>query len=47
MSMATVSKVWGMAAREGVGRLEVRAAFAPILVAQVIGEDYGLSEFEA
>ena len=36
-----------MAAREGVGRLRVGVAFAPILVAQVIGEDYGLSEFEA
>ena len=39
--------VWGMAAREGDGKLEVGVAFAPILVAQVIGEDSWLSEFEA
>ena len=36
-----------MAAREGVGSLEVGDAFARILVAHVVGEDSGLSEFEA
>ena len=36
-----------MAAREDVGMLEVGVAFAPILVAKVIVEDFGLSEFEA
>ena len=47
MSLATVGKVWGVAAREGVGKLEVGVAFAPSLVTQVIGEDFGLSEFAA
>jgi hypothetical protein len=36
-----------MAAREGVNMLEVGVAFAPILVAHVIGEDSRLSEFDA
>ena len=36
-----------MAARGGVGRLGVGVAFAPILVDHVIGDDIGLSEFEA
>ena len=36
-----------MAAREGVGMLEVEVVFAPILVAKVLGEDSKLSECEA
>jgi len=36
-----------MTAREGVGMLVVGVEFTPNLVAQVIGEDSGLSEFEA
>ena len=36
-----------MAAREGVGMLEVRVAFALTLVAQVIREESGWSEVEA
>ena len=36
-----------MAARGGVGRLGVGAVFAPNLVAEVIGDDSGLSECEA
>ncbi len=47
MSLATVWKVWGMTAREGVGMLVVGADFAPNLVAQVIGEISGFSEFGA
>ena len=34
--LATVCKVWGIAAREGVGKLEVGVAFAPSLVAYVM-----------
>ncbi len=47
MSRATVCKVWGMTARGGVGKLVVGVELAPNLVAQVIGEDSGISEFEA
>jgi hypothetical protein len=36
-----------MTAREGVGRLVVGVEFPPNLVTQIIGEDYGFSEFEA
>ncbi len=36
-----------MAAREGVGKVEVGVDFDPTLVAQVIEEDFGLLEVEA
>ena len=47
VSPATVWKVWGMTAREGVGRLVVGVELAPNLVALVIGEDFKVSEIEA
>ena len=47
LSLATVWKFWGMTAQGCVGRLAVGVELAPNLVAQVIGEDYGISKFEA